>query len=332
MTIVYGNTRAELEKVQPGGTFFLAGQWDCSVEGPMYIPYPIHITGDGGMKIRGYSGMSQFGDGSRIKNDHATAQEAIFIDTPKTNESQGLRIEKIGIRHAGKTSDAIRLRNAPGSCLEHIYVDNRYGRGGLFYDEGCFFMEARHVIIRDFDRIGVNIAGNGNGYSFYDCTVAARRRSYEVANTAEAAIHCINSGLQVIGGYYEAQNDARTGVGIRLFYDHAKRPACEGDALIYGPYTENGDIAIQVDATEGYKWDKARIISPHFGLRRHREFTRGVEVVRGSNICVEHIQLTEWAEAGPDVIVFRENASNCTFVGDGQYCTDYGTGNRVMAA
>lgn len=329
--IIYGNTRADLEKVQPGGTFFLTGQWDCSVEGPLYVTHPIHITGDGGMKIRGVPGMGQFGDGSRIKNDHSTAEEAIFFDIPKESESQGLRIENIGIRHAGKTSDAIRLRHAPGSCLEHIYIDNRYGQGGLFYDEGCFFMEARHVIIRDFDRIGVNITGNGNGYSFYDCTVAARRRTYEVANTADAAIHCINSGLQVIGGYYEAQNDDRTGVGIRLFYDYTKRPACEGDALIYGPYTENGDIAIQVDATDGRQWNKARIVSPHFSLRKHREFTRGVEVVRGSNIRIEHIQVTEWAEAGADTIVFREDASDCAYIGEIAHVTDYGQRNRVIA-
>lgn len=332
MTIIYGNTRADLQKVQPGGTFFLTGQWDCSAEGPIYVTQPIHITGDGGMKIRGYSGMEQFGDSSRIKNDHQTAEEAIFFDIPKESQPQGLRISNIGIRHAAKERNAIRIRHAPGTCTEHIYVDSRYGRGGLFYDEGCFFMEARHMIIRDFTGIGVDIAGNGNGYSFYDCTVASPRRKYELENTANAAIHCINSGLQVIGGYYDAQNDARTGVGIRLFYDHFKRPACSGDALIYWPYTENGDIAIQVDATPGYQWDKARIVSPHFGLRQHREFTRGVEVVRGSNISVENLQISDWSEAGADVVVFRENATKCTFIGDPRYCTDSGIGNRVIAA
>lgn len=331
MTIVYGNTRADLAKVKPGGTFLLAGQWDCSVEGPIYVDKPIHIVGDGGMKIRGYSGMDQFGDGSCIKNDHTTAEEAIFFDIPKENQSQGLRISNVGIRHASKTRSAIRIRHAPGTCVEHIYVDSRYGYGGLFYDEGCFFMEARHVIVRDFTGIGINIAGNGNGYSFYDCTVASPRRKYDLENTANAAVHCINSGLQIIGGYYDAQNDARTGVGIRLFYDHFKRPACSGDALIYWPYTENGDIGIQIDATNGFQWNKARIVSPHFGLRRHREFTRGVEVVRGKNIRVENLQLTDWSEAGNDVVVFREDSEHCLFFGDAAYCSDYGANNRVIA-
>lgn len=331
--IVYGNTRADLGRVQPGGTFFLNGLWDCSVEGPIYMDKPIHVIGNGGMKMRGYSGVEQFGDGSRIKNNHPTAEEAIYFDIPQENQAQGLRVSRIGIMHAAKASSAIRLRNAPAACLEHIYVDCRYGHGGLFYDEGCFFMEARHVVIRDFSGVGVNIAGNGNGYSFYDCTIASKRQNYNIPNTAQSAVHCINSGLQIIGGYYEAQNDDYSGVGIRLFYDVIRRPACTGDALIYWPYTENGDIAIQIDASQGHHWDKASIIRPHWSLRQHKKFTRGVEVVRGMNIVIDSPQIADWDEVDSNAIVFRENASNCLFTDkirnlSGCY-TDLGVDNRI---
>lgn len=333
--IVYGNTRADLEKVQPGGTFFLEGVWNCAKEGPLCIDKPIHLRGDGGMKMYTQPGDQCWGSGSLIDNRHTSAEEAIYYDIPNEFISQGVTISGFSIKHTAPAHYAIRMRNTPAATLERIYIDSEFGLGGLFYDEYCFFMKARDLIIRDFSGIGVNIAGNGNDYTFHNCDVSSRRRSYK-ANTAQAAVHCINSGLNIHHGSWEVENDNYSGVGVRLFYDRSIRPASGGNAVLLGVYAEKCDIAVQIDATAGYSWKGTQILYPHWALNGNsvRRFTRGVEVIRGKNIYIESPQIYDWSQSDAGTVVFREGATDCllsdkTHDFTGRY-TDNGVRNRIL--
>lgn len=332
--IIHGNSRSDLDKVPPGGTFCIDGVWNCSKEGPIYISKPIHICGDGGMKIGGTPGNARFGSGSFINNSHESAEEAIYFDIPHEIETQGICVSGLSIRHAAKNHYAVRTRSMPASILSDMHIDCRYGLGGLFYDEFSFFMTARNVVIKDFTGIGVNIVGNGNDFTFYNCDIGSRRKP-NAENTATAGIHCVNSGLNIHHGCIEAQNDDYSGVGVRLFYDRILRPASGGNALIFGMYTENGDIAIQIDATDGYQWDKANILYPHWTIQQQHKLTRGVDVIRGKNIYIESPQVYDWSQADDKMVVFREGATNCllsdkTHDLTGKY-TDMGERNRILS-
>lgn len=330
--IIHGNTRLALQKVQPGGTFHIDGMWDCSKEGPIYITKPIHICGDGGMKIGGTPGNARFGDGSLIDNSNELAEEAIYFDIPHGIETQGIRVSGLSIRHSAKNHYAVRTRSMPAAILSDMHIDCRYGYGGLFYDEFSFFMTARNVVIKDFTGIGANIVGNGNDFTFYNCDIGSRRKP-NAENTAIAGIHCVNSGLNIYHGCIESQNDDYSGVGVRLFYDKTLRPASGGNALIFGMYSENGDTAIQIDATEGYHWNKANILYPHWTIQQQHKLKRGVEVIRGKNIYIESPQVYDWDQADSKMVVFGKDAMNCllshkTFDLGGKY-TDDGVNNRI---
>lgn len=329
--IIYGHTQESLNSVPVGGTFYLDAPWNCAKEGPMHITRAINITGGGGIRANGAGWTERYGP-SVVMNHHAGAENAMFFDLSREDESHGISITNLSFYHTSRTHHAIRMRHTPQALLDHLYIDSAWGRGGLFYDEYCFFMTARNVVIRDFTGEGVRIVGNGNDYTFDTCTISSRRRSGQ-DNTAECGIHCVNSGLVVRGGAVSTQNDLQNGVGIRLMYDRTLRPMSGGSALLQGVYAENTDIAVQIDATPGHQWDGAHIIYPHWAMQRHRGFTRGVDVVRGKNIYIESPQLYDWTQATSDMVVLHEDSNNC-LVRDAThnisgFVTDSGVGNRV---